>query len=155
MGNPSTGKETHIADTSAIGISQEQAVCIPLGCTRLQSGSQACMGLAANDEKCSLVQCARRGKESTMKTFVMFVALFFLTTEATAWDGVNTETGDEVVIEKGNLVRTGRHIEVYDSNSGQYIDMSVESIQRSGSSVEIELYNSDTGETQTYEFDDN
>lgn len=89
-----------------------------------------------------------------MKTFVLFVALFSLVTEAKAWDGVNTETGNEVTIEQGNLVRTGRDIELYDSNSGQYIDMSVESINRVGNSVEIEMYNNETGETQTYEFDD-
>lgn len=90
-----------------------------------------------------------------MKLVILFVALTTFTASAHAWDGVNTETGNEVVIEKGNLVRTGRDIEVYDSNSGEYIDMSVESMTRTGNSVEIELYNSDTGETQTYEFEDN
>jgi hypothetical protein len=112
-------------------------------------------GLPRKEKSAHLQVALNVGRISTMKLLLLFVALIAFTTSANAWDGVNTETGDEVVIEKGNLVRTGRDIEVYDSNSGEYIDMSVESMTRSGNSVEIELYNSETGETQTYEFDDN
>ena len=72
---------------------------------------------------------------------------------ALAWDGVNTESGTSVTIEQGNLVRTGREIEVYDWESGSYRDMEVESINRIGNSVEMELYDNESGEVGTYEFD--
>lgn len=37
---------------------------------------------------------------------------------AVAWDGTNTVTGSSVEIERGQLVRWGRTIEVYDSTEG-------------------------------------
>src|ERR1700731_2672806 len=56
---------------------------------------------------------------------------------AVAWDGTNTTTGTSVEIEHGQLVRSGRTIEVYDSSEG-YKDYDVDSIRRSGGTVEIE-----------------
>ena len=57
-------------------------------------------------------------------------------------------------IEKGSLVRSGRSIEVYDYEKGQYLDVDVEDITRRGNGVEVEVYDSGTGEYRTYEFDD-
>lgn len=71
--------------------------------------------------------------------------------QAFAWDGVDTETGSAVEIGKGNLVRSGQTIEIYDDESGEYRDVDVESIQRSGSSVEVEVY--DNGEYRTLEME--
>lgn len=73
---------------------------------------------------------------------------------ALAWDGVDTSTGEAVEIGKGNLVRSGRTIEIYDYGSGEYKDVEVESIQRSGGSVEVEVYDPNTGEYRTLEMDD-
>lgn len=81
------------------------------------------------------------------------LALVLLNVECLAWDGVDTQTGESVEIGKGNLVRRGEDIEIYNYGSGEYRDMSVESIERSGSDVEIELYDNQTGETHTYEFE--
>lgn len=39
-------------------------------------------------------------------------------TQAFAWDGTNATTGSSVEIERGQLVRSGRTIEVYDSDQG-------------------------------------
>lgn len=75
-------------------------------------------------------------------------------TPVAAWDGVDTSTGDDVEIERGNLVRSGRDIEVYDYATGQYHDVTVEDINRFGSTVEIEVYDNTTGETRTLEFFD-
>ena len=73
---------------------------------------------------------------------------------AAAWDGVDAESGDSVEIERGNLVREGRDIEVYDYGSGEYRDVTVEDINRSGSSIEIEVYDNDSGEYRTFEMED-
>jgi hypothetical protein len=65
-------------------------------------------------------------------------ALFAFAAPAAGWDGVDTESGAQVEIERGNLVRSGRDIEVYDYETGQYHDITIGDINRSGGSVEIE-----------------
>jgi hypothetical protein len=72
---------------------------------------------------------------------------------AVAWDGTNTTIGSSVEIERGQLVRSGRTIEVYDSSEG-YKEYDVDSIRRSGPTVEIEATDSATGESTTLEMDD-
>lgn len=71
-----------------------------------------------------------------------------------AWDGSDTETGDSVTIEKGNLVRTGREIEIYDEANGEYRTMTVEGIYDTGVGVEIETYDYEAGEYRTFEMED-
>lgn len=71
-----------------------------------------------------------------------------------AWDGYDYEKGSYVEIEKGQLVRRGREIEVYDYGTGAYRGVEVESIRRVGSKVEVEVTDSETGETSTLEMDD-
>lgn len=69
------------------------------------------------------------------------------------WDGTDTGTGGSVEIGKGNLVRQGRDIEVYDHEAGGYRDVTVEGIRRSGSGVEVEVYDSVSGEYRTFEME--
>ena len=69
------------------------------------------------------------------------------------WTGEDAETNVEIEIEKGNLVRTGRDIEIYDEGDSSYHDVTIESIQRYGNSVEIEVYDNDTGEYRTFEME--
>ncbi|OKO84794.1 DUF5334 family protein [Bradyrhizobium sp. AS23.2] len=73
--------------------------------------------------------------------------------QAFAWDGANTTTGSSVEIERGQLVRSGRTIEVYDSDQG-YKEYDVDSIRRTGRTVEIEATDTSTGESTTLEMDD-
>jgi hypothetical protein len=73
-------------------------------------------------------------------------------TQASAWDGTNTTTGSSVEIERGQLVRSGRTIEVYDSERG-YKEYDVDGIRRYGRSVEIEATDTETGESTTLEMD--
>ncbi|WOH58505.1 DUF5334 family protein [Bradyrhizobium sp. BWC-3-1] len=75
-------------------------------------------------------------------------------TQALAWDGTNTTTGSSVEVERGQLVRSGRTIEVYDSEHG-YKEYDVDSIRRYGRTVEIEATDATTGESTTFEMDDN
>lgn len=88
------------------------------------------------------------------KVLVAAVALIAACNPATAWDGTNTNTGSSVEIESGQLVRSGETVEVYDSSAG-YKSYDVDSINRYGSTVEIEATDSDTGESTTLEMDDN
>ena len=90
-----------------------------------------------------------------MRTAFAFAFILGLSAfPAAAWDGTDTETGGAVEIEKGNLVRTGQDIEIYDSESGEYRDVTVESMQSTGSGVEIEIYDNDAGEYRTIEMED-
>lgn len=77
-----------------------------------------------------------------------------LSSPVLAWDGVDSNTGDSVEIEKGNLVRPGRDIQVFDWGSGEYRDVEVQSIQDIGGSVEVEVYDSESGEYRTFEMED-
>ncbi len=70
-----------------------------------------------------------------------------------AWDGYDYENGTSVEIEKGNLVRPGQEIEFYDYDKGEYRYGDVDSIQRNGSSVDVEVYDQDMGETRTFEME--
>jgi hypothetical protein len=83
-----------------------------------------------------------------------FAAFFILlgSNHAFAWDGTNTNTGSSIEIERGQLVRSGRTVEVYDSTEG-YKEYDVDSIRRSGRTVEIEATDPATGESTTLEMD--
>lgn len=104
-----------------------------------------------------LAPAAITEERTPMRKRYLFVALavfFPLATNSLAWDGVDTESGNDVEIGSGNLVRPGRDIEVYDYGSGSYRDVEVQSIRRSGSSVEVEVYDNESGEYRTFEMED-
>jgi hypothetical protein len=82
------------------------------------------------------------------------VAAAALCTPAFGWDGTDASMGGSVEIGKGNLVREGLDIEIYDYDSGGYRDVTVEDINRSGSGVEIEVYDNESGEYRTFEMED-
>ena len=63
------------------------------------------------------------------------------------------QNGNSVEIGSGELVRTSRDIEVFNYGTGSYQTLSVEGVQRSGSSVEIEVYDYDSGEYPTLDMD--
>jgi hypothetical protein len=86
---------------------------------------------------------------------ICFAACFCLlgSIPAFAWDGTNSNTGSTVETEREQLVRSGRTIEVYDGIEG-YKDYDVDSIRRSGRTVEIEATDPTTGESTTLEMDD-
>lgn len=72
---------------------------------------------------------------------------------AHAWSGFDYDKGAYVDIEKGNLVRSGKDIEIYDYDAGEYRDVNVESIRRIGGRVEVEVTDNETGETRTLDMD--
>lgn len=80
-------------------------------------------------------------------------ALFIAVTPASAWEGYDYERGTFVEIDDGNRVRAGELIEVYEYGEG-YKTFDVDSVRRYGSSVEVNVIDTETGESRTFEMDD-
>jgi len=68
------------------------------------------------------------------------VAAFLISSSALAWNGYDYDKGSYVEINKENLVREGRDIEIYDYGTGEYKDVEIQSITESGSGAEVEVY---------------
>ena len=86
----------------------------------------------------------------------IFIGLFVFSiysSQLFAWDGYDYEKGTYVEIDKGNLVRAGKDIEIYEYSTGQYKDVEVQSIRGSGSSTEVEIYDYSTGEFRTLDME--
>ena len=88
-----------------------------------------------------------------MKRILMLLFLIFLPSVVSSWDGYDYDRGSYIEIDKGNLVRPGNDIEIYDYGTGEYKDVEVESINRYGHSTEVEVYDRSTGEYRTFEMD--
>ncbi len=73
---------------------------------------------------------------------------------AHAWSGYDQERGADVEIDKGNLVRPGETIEIYDYSDGQYKDVDVEDVRATRYGVEVEVYDGDAGEYRVLEMED-
>jgi len=84
---------------------------------------------------------------------MILLCVLFLSAPALAWEGYDWERNAFVGIEKGNLVRPGEVIEYFDYDEGRYYQGVVESIERYGHSVELEVYDCDRGETRTFDMD--
>lgn len=87
-----------------------------------------------------------------IKRLLILVMLF--ATPCMAWEGYDYENDSYIEIEKGNLVRSGMTIEIYDHGDGQYKDVDVESITRIPGAVEIEVFDPETGENRIFEMDE-
>ncbi len=93
-----------------------------------------------------------------MRTIPIFPVLVLgtilcLGTPALAWEGHDYETGSDIEIEEGNLVRRDHDIEYFDYEAGEYRDGNVESIQRYGNEVDVEVYDYDSGKYRTFTMD--
>jgi pyruvate/2-oxoglutarate/acetoin dehydrogenase E1 component len=88
-----------------------------------------------------------------MKVLLSIAAFAYLSSPALAWDGYDWESGSHVEIGKGNLVREGRDIEIYDWGTGEYRGVTVEDMRSTGSGVEVEVYDHETGENRTLDME--
>lgn len=68
-----------------------------------------------------------------MNRVILIVLAAVLSGPAYGWDGTDTETGASIEFGKGNLVREGRDIEIYDNETGDYRDVTIEDINRRAS----------------------
>lgn len=82
-----------------------------------------------------------------------FFTVALLPLSAFGWDGYDYETGSYIEISKGNLVRPGHTIEVYDYGEGEFKEYDVQSMRRVGANVELEVADVETGELRTFEMD--
>ncbi len=89
-------------------------------------------------------------KWTSVALFVVLVAW----SPGWAWDGYDYGKGGYVEIGRGNLVRSGETIEIYDWTSGTYKDVEVQSVDERGGSVEVEIYDPEAGEYRTLDMED-
>lgn len=87
------------------------------------------------------------------RSSILALTLALLSLTTFAWDGTDSETGASVEIERGTLVRSGRSIDYFDYDSGEYKSATVESVRRYGRTVEVEVTDDDSGEVRTLEMD--
>lgn len=90
---------------------------------------------------------------SLLLALVMGIALSTVPSKIAAWEGYDYESSSHIEIEKGNLVRPGRNIEVYEYGEG-YKNFEVQHINRHGPNVEIEVYDYETGGYRIFEMDE-
>jgi len=82
---------------------------------------------------------------------LLVIAVMLFATPCLAWDGYDYDKGNFIEIEKGNLVRRGRIIEIYDYDDGQYRYVVVERIQRIPGAVVLEVFDPETGKNRIFE----
>lgn len=82
-----------------------------------------------------------------------FVLFLMVAISCFAWGGYDLKTGECVEIGKGNLVRRGRDIEIYDCKDGKYKIVNVKSISKVGDSVEIEVYDYESNKIRILEME--
>lgn len=88
-----------------------------------------------------------------LRNIITGLAAVVFNMPAVAWDGQDVDSGTDVEIDSGNLVREGEDIEIYDHDAGEYRNVTVESVTTSGFGAEVEVYDADSGEYRTFEMD--
>jgi hypothetical protein len=89
-----------------------------------------------------------------LKIFLIAASICYGANTALCWDGRDAYSGIPVEIGKGELVRRGRLINVYDYGTGVYHIMNVESItQNPNGTVTIEVYDHDISEFRELEME--
>ena len=103
-------------------------------------------------------KCNLYGKNINTKIFnmnkktLLLSSLLCISSISSAWDGYDYNSGTYIEIDRGNLVREGSDIEYFDYGTGyQYGE--VTNIDSYGSSVEVEVYDYNSGEYRTFEMD--
>ena len=89
-----------------------------------------------------------------MRISLFLMLLLAVPSISLGWDGYDYDSGNFVEIEKDNLVRSGRDIEIYDYGTGEYHDVHINDIDRYGSTVELDVYDYNTGKDRTFEMED-
>jgi len=84
-----------------------------------------------------------------MNKYLLLLLAITVSAPVLAWEGED-EDGNSVVIEKGNLVRSGREIEY--ERDGETVTATVNSIRSMGYYVEIEVTDED-GDEHTLEME--
>lgn len=82
------------------------------------------------------------------------LGVVLLTSACLAWSGYDWDNDSYVDIEKGNKVRAGREIEIYDYKDGRYKDVEVQRVRdRYNGKTELEIYDPSDNSFRTLEMD--
>ncbi len=86
-----------------------------------------------------------------MRLPVLALALFALASPALAMDGVNVDTGDAVTVDDGTEFKVGDVIAMFDAD-GNEMDVQVQAVNDTGTALDVDVADQDTGDTATVEF---
>ena len=82
------------------------------------------------------------------------IILSLLVTPAVAWDGQDSEAGTNIMLSSRSMATPGKEIIYYDYSKEEYRTAEVTSVYGFGNSVQIELYDVDTGANRTFEMEE-
>jgi len=82
------------------------------------------------------------------------IILAFLVTPVLAWTGQDTEQGTSIMLSSRDMATPGKEIIYYDYSKEEYRTAEVTSVYGYGKSVQIELYDIDTGINRTFEMEE-
>jgi len=82
------------------------------------------------------------------------ILLAVLTTPVLAWDGQDIEQGTNIMLSNRDMATPGKEIIYYDYSKEEYRTAEVTSVYGFGKSVQIELYDVDTGLNHTFEMEE-
>jgi len=84
---------------------------------------------------------------------LFLIILPLLVTPALAWEGQDAEKGTNIMISSRSSAEPGNEIVYYDYNKEEYRTAEVTSVFGFGKSIQIELYDIDTGKNRTFEME--
>jgi hypothetical protein len=87
-----------------------------------------------------------------MKTLAI-IFLSLMLTPALAWNGQDTKLGTNVMISSRSSAEPGNEIVYYDYSKEEYRTAEITSVFPYGKSVQIELFDVDTGANRTFEME--
>ena len=88
-----------------------------------------------------------------MKILTILLIILFFNNPVFAWDGYDYENDTAIEIGKGNLVREGNIIKIYDWKADQYHEVQVKLMEDSFNSVRLEVYDLDTKQNRVFEME--
>jgi hypothetical protein len=87
-----------------------------------------------------------------MKVLYILIASLMVT-PALAWNGQDTDLGTSIMISSRDVATPGQEIVYYDYSKEEYRTGEVTSVYGFGKSVQIELYDFDSGANRTFEME--
>ncbi len=85
---------------------------------------------------------------------ISILLLAILVTPALAWNGQDAEQGTNIMLSSRTMATPGQEIIYYDYSKEEYRAAEVTSVYGFGKSVQIELYDIDTGINRTFEMEE-
>lgn len=89
-----------------------------------------------------------------MKRLAIIAMLANSTAFAGGWDGYDWDKRTYIEVQRNQVVRPGRPVEVFDYREGRYRQMEVQSVDRGLGHTEIRVIDSQTGQPRIFEMDD-